>query len=222
MKQEEGIIGKMVGTMIRRTVKSRLRNLYWSPPATNLQPPVIFYVNHHGWLDGYLMFQALTKLDIRFLDWIEEFDAFPLFSKVGGMRFAKGDVFGRANTVRTTIKKMRGENCSLVLFPEGVLHRPPGLFPLGRSLETVAKKVPNVTLVPVAIYYELSMHERPEAWVGFGEPHHFESMIHCENTLRHELESLRASVGNQVSFEVLTKGTPSINERMSMKRFRKP
>ena len=221
MNQEEGIIGKAVGTMIRRTVKSRLRNLYWSPPTTDLEPPIIFYVNHHGWLDGYLMFQALTKLDIRFLDWIEEFDAFPLFSKVGGMRFAKGDLIGRAKTVRTTIKKMRGENYSLVLFPEGILHQPPILLPFGRSLEVVAKKVTGLKLVPVAIYYELSMHERPEAWVGFGEPHHFESMTHCENKLQQQLESLRASVGNQDSFEVLTKGTPSVNERMSMKRFRK-
>ncbi len=221
MKQEEGIIGRAVGGMIRRTVKSRLRNLYWSPPKDPLKQPVIFYANHHGWLDGYLMFEALTKLDIRFLDWIEEFDSFPLFSKVGGMRFAKGDLIGRANTVRTTIKTMRAESRSLILFPEGILHRPPSLLPFGRSLEVVANKVPKASLVPVAIYYELSMHERPEAWLSFGEPHHFESMIHCENTLRQQFESLRASVGNQDSFQVLAKGTPSVNERMSMKRFRK-
>ncbi len=221
MKQEEGIIGRAVGGMIRRTVKSRLRNLHWSPPKEALKQPVIFYANHHGWLDGYLMFEALTKLDIHFLDWIEEFDAFPLFSKVGGMRFAKDDIIGRANTVRTTIKLMRSEDRSLILFPEGILHRPPNLLPFGRSIEVIAKKVPNVTLVPVAIYYEHSMHERPEAWLSFGEAHKFISLNNCEQTLRQELESLAVSVGNDASFEVLAKGTPSVNERMSMKRFRK-
>ena len=221
MKQEEGIIGRAVGGMIRRTVKSRLRNLYWSPPKDPLKQPVIFYANHHGWLDGYLMFEALTKLDIHFLDWIEEFDSFPLFSKVGGMRFAKDDIIGRANTVRATIKLMRSEDRSLILFPEGILHRPPNLLPFGRSLEVVANKVPNASLVPVAIYYELSMHERPEAWLSFGEPHKFISLNNCEQTLRQQLESLAVTVGNDDSFEVLAKGTPSVNERMSMKRFRK-
>ena len=120
MKQEEGIIGKIVGGMIRRTVRARLRNLYWSAPKHPIPSPAIFYVNHHGWLDGYLMFHAVTKLGMRSLDWIEEFDTFPLFAKVGGMRFSRGDVIGRANTVRTTIKLMRSEKRSLILFPDQI------------------------------------------------------------------------------------------------------
>jgi 1-acyl-sn-glycerol-3-phosphate acyltransferase len=183
---------------------------------------VILYANHHGWLDGYLMFCAITKLRVRCLDWVEEFDAFPLFSKVGGMRFARGDVIGRANTIRTTIKLMRTEQKSLVIFPEGVLHRPPDLLPLGKSLETIAKKVPGVTLVPVAIAYELSMHERPEAWINFGEPHAFESLIQCEVNLQSQLDGLRTAIAEGEEFEILANGTPSVNERMSMKRFRKP
>ena len=222
MSQEEGLIGKGVGLMIRRTVRSRLRNLYWSPPTTKLEPPVILYANHHGWLDGYIMFNAITKLGIRCLDWIEEFDAFPLFSKIGGRRFEKGDVVGPENTVRTTIKLMRSEKRSLILFPEGILHRPPSIFSLGKSLEAVAKKVPGVTLVPVALVYELSMHERPEAWVSFGEPHAFESLIQCEKNLNSELASLRKRIAEGNEFEILADGTPSVNERMSMKRSRKP
>ena len=222
MSQEEGMVGKLVGGMIRRSVRSRLRNLYWQPPKTRLTAPVIFYTNHHGWLDGYLMYHAITKLGIRFLDWIEEFDAFPLFAKVGGMRFAKGDLGGRVKTVRKTIRLMRDEKRSLILFPEGVLHRPPEIYPFGKSLETVATKVPGVMLVPVAIYYELSMHERPEAWLGFGAPHSFESLDSCKTRLEQDLLTLRQSVSDGVQFEILAKGTPSVNERMSMKRFRKP
>lgn len=221
MNQEEGIIGKIVGSMIRRTVRTRLRNLYWSPPEKPIQSPAIFYVNHHGWLDGYLMFHAVTKLGIQSLDWIEEFDTFPLFAKVGGMRFSRGDVISRVNTVRTTIKLMRSEKRSLVIFPEGVMHRPGELLPFGKALETVARKVPEANLIPVAIAYELSMHERPEAWIAFGEPHKFDSLIHCEETLRARLSALKESIKANEGFEVLAGGTPSINERMSMKRFKK-
>lgn len=222
MKQEEGLIGKLVGEMIRRSVRARLRNLSWRPPTTNLPTPVIFYVNHHGWLDGYVMFHAITKLNIRCVDWIEEFDSFPLFAKIGGMRFAKGDIVGRVKTVRNTIRLMCDGRRSLVLFPEGVLHRPPKINSFGKSLETVATRVPGVTLVPVAIYYELSMHERPEAWVAFGTPHLFDSLDSCQANLNHELLNLRQSVADGAKFDVLASGTPSVNERMNLKRFRKP
>ncbi|MEI8281241.1 MAG: 1-acyl-sn-glycerol-3-phosphate acyltransferase [Armatimonadota bacterium] len=221
MKQEEGIIGKIVGGMIRRTVRARLRNLYWSPPKHPIPGPAIFYINHHGWLDGYLMFHAVTKLGMRSLDWIEEFDTFPLFAKVGGMRFSRGDVIGRANTVRTTIKMMRSEKRSLVIFPEGVMHRPGELLPFGKALETVATKVPEATMVPIAIVYELSMHERPEAWISFGEPHQFESLIGCEEKLAGQLVALREAISSGEKFEILANGTPSINERMSMKGLKK-
>ena len=167
------------------------------------------------------MFHAITKLGIRSLDWIEEYDTFPLFGKVGGMRFPRGDVIARANTLRTTIKKMRSEGRSLVVFPEGVLHRPSDLLSFGRALETVAKKVPNVDLVPVAIVYELSMHERPEAWLSFGEPHKFDSLPQCEDNLKTQLTGLKESIKANQVFEVLASGTPSVNERMSMKRFKK-
>ena len=222
MKQEEGLIGKLVGGMIRRSVRSRLRNLYWRPSTANLTSPVIFYANHHGWLDGYVMYHAITKLNIRCVDWIEEFDAFPLFSTIGGMRFAKGDMLGRVKTVRNTIRLMCQERRSLVLFPEGALHQPPEVHTFGKSLETVATKVPEVTLVPVAIYYELSMHERPEAWLGFGIPHCFESLESCQMKLNQELLTLRQAVADGTRFDILARGTPSVNERMSMKRFRKP
>jgi 1-acyl-sn-glycerol-3-phosphate acyltransferase len=167
------------------------------------------------------MFHAITKLRVRCLDWIEEFDSFPLFAKVGGMRFAKGDMVGRANTIRRTIKLMRTDRRSLVIFPEGVLHRPNDLLPFGRSLQTIATKVSGVTMVPVAIKYEMSMHERPEAWVSFGESHPFESLQECEAKLQAELQLLNNRILANHDFEVLATGTASVNERMSMKSLRR-
>lgn len=219
--QSQGFIGRIVAGMIRRSTRSRLRNLYWSPPSQPLKSPVIFYCNHHGWLDGYLMFHVVEKLRMRALDWIEEFDTFPLFRSVGGMRYAAGDTSGRAGTIRKTIRLMNAEKRSLILFAEGVLHRPPDIWPLGRALQLVAQKVNGVTLVPTAIYYEHSIHERPEAWVSLGESHEFSSLDDCQARLKAELDGLRRRVGNNEIFEVLAKGTGDVNERMSLKRFAK-
>ena len=217
--QTEGFIGWMVGGMIRRSVRSRLRNLYWSAPQEPLTAPVIFYCNHHGWLDGYILFHVVERLKLKALDWIEEFDAFPLFAKAGGMRYAAGDTTGRATTIRKTIRLMNAEKRSLMLFAEGVLHRPPAIWPLGKALQLVAEKVKGVTLVPTAIYYEHSIHERPEAWVSLGSAHSFSSLEDCHSRLEAELNDLKARVAKDDSFPILVKGTGDVNERMSMKRF---
>lgn len=219
--QAEGFVGRIVAGMIRRSVKNRLRNLYWSPPAQPVQGPVIFYANHHGWLDGYLMFHLVEKLKVRCLDWIEEFDTFPLFSKIGGMRYAPGDDAGRAATIRKTIRLMNEEKRSLVLFAEGVLHRPPQIWPLGKALALVAKKVAGVRLIPTAIYYEHSLHERPEAWISMGQQHEFVSLEDCHSRLSNELSTLKNKVEAGEEFEVLAAGTKDVNERMSMRRLQK-
>ena len=161
--QETGFIGRFVGGMIRRSIRSKLRNLWWSPPKDTFKAPAIVYANHHGWLDGYVMFHAMAKLSLPSLAWVEEYDAFPLFRFVGALRYAKGDLEGRVKTIRQTMRKLSSEGKSLVLFPEGILHRPPTVRPFQKALHGIATKVPEAAFVPVAIVYEQSIHERPEA-----------------------------------------------------------
>lgn len=221
MSQAEGFLGRLVGGMIRRAVKRRFRNVYWSKPQAVLNPPVLLYANHHGWMDGYLMYHVVSALGLKSLDWIEEFDAFPLFAKVGGMRFAKNDTSGRVATIRKTIRAMREEKRSLVLFAEGVLHRPTSILPLGRSLAVIAEKVSGVTLIPTAIYYEMSLHERPEAWISLGAPHSFLSLEDCHLRLNGELETLRSRVATNDEFDVLAHGTLDVNERMDLRRWKR-
>jgi len=230
--QEQGILGRLVGGMIRRSVRRRFRAVYWSGPVCELgdvrvpfdgSEPVIFAANHHGWHDGYLMFHLVTRLGTPALDWIAEFDAFPLFAKVGGMPFPVDDPLRRAMTVRRTIERMQGEGRSLVLFAEGTLHRPPELLAFGDALGFVARKVPGVRVVPVAILYDMSMHERPEAFLRMSLPVAPGPDVAEESrsSLVHSLEELRADVlARPESFEVLVQGTRDVNERWDMRRAR--
>lgn len=213
--QEEGIVGRLVGAMIRRSVRQRFHSVYLSKPEILPKAPAILYANHHGWMDGYLMFHVAQELGIECLDWIEEFDAFPLFASIGGIRFAPNDSAGRASAIRQTIRLMKTQGKSLVIFPEGVLHRPPDLLPFGRALEVVAKSVPQVTLHPVSLRYELSMHERPEAWISIGEGHGFASLDDCHARLSKQMD--HKSTNHHYSLMVC--GRLDVNERMSMKRF---
>ena len=221
MSQEQGIVGRIVGSMIRRSVRLRFHTVYYRTDGPTLVPPTILYANHHGWMDGYLLFHLVSKLGLKCLDWIEEFDAFPLFAKVGGMRFSKGDITARAKTVRRTIRLMQEDQASLIIFPEGTMHRPPSVLPFGRAMEVVAKNVKGVSLSPVAMRYQLSMHERPEAWIWVGEAHRFISSEDCHQRLVRQLERLDRAIEANDTFEKLVAGTADVNERWDMRRIRK-
>jgi 1-acyl-sn-glycerol-3-phosphate acyltransferase len=207
--------------MIRRSVRTRFHTVYWEAPSFDLTSPVIFVPNHHGWFDGYLMFHVVSKLGIPTLDWIQEFDAFPLFAKVGGMAYPAGDATRRARTVKRTIRLMREQGWSLLLFAESHLHYPPDLLEFGRALETIVEKVPDVQIVPVAIQYEAAMHERPEAFIRIGSPIEkgADLLGRVRDQVQRELEVLHRTIREpNRKLETLVTGTRDVNERLDMRR----
>jgi len=219
--QERGWLGRLVGTMIRRTVRQRFHSVYWRPPHTPLVAPVIFACSHHNWHDGYLMFHAVDRLGIRCLDWIAEYHAFPLFRFVGGMPFTPGNLAERTATIRESIRRMQTAGESLVLFADGVL-RPPGQpWQIGEALDLVVRRVPDVMVVPVGITTHMGIHERPLAGVWMGEP-----MTVGPNTRQRTkqmvdillAEGHRALSRDSVESAMLAKGTFDVNERWDMRR----
>lgn len=220
-EQIQGWAGRQVDAMIRRSVRKGFHNVLWVPPKLPIPEPAVFVPNHHGWHDGYVMYLALAQLGLKgYRDWIAEYDAFPLFGRIGGMPFPPGDPARRATTIRQTIRLMREEELSLMLFAEGTLHRPPGLLPFGKSLELVAGKVEKATVIPVAIRYELALHERPECFIVFGDP--VERGPDLARRTRLEvaalLDTLAARrVTDPEAFRVLHAGTKDVNERMDMR-----
>lgn len=217
-------MGLAVDRMIRRSVRKAFHTVRWQPPKEKLQAPAILVANHHGWHDGYLMYLAAIALNVRVVDWISEYDAFPLFGKIGGMRFPKDDAAARGATVKRTIRLMREEKRSLLLFAEGILHRPPGLLPFGKALEVVARSVPGVQVVPVALRYELAMHERPEAWLRFGDPVLLGDDLASRTRLAVAagLDALATEMRfSPERYETLAKGTLDVNERWDVGRMMK-
>ena len=169
------------------------------------------------------MFHVVSQLGIPTLDWIQEFDAFPLFAKVGGMPYPVGDATRRARTVKRTIRLMHEHGWSLLLFAESHLHYPPDLLEFGRALETIVAKVPAAQVVPVAIQYEISIHERPEAFIKFGTPigSGTDLLGRVRGQVQCELEILHRTIREpNRKFEVLVAGTQDVNERLDMRKFR--
>lgn len=213
--QEEGFIGRMVGGMIRRTLKQQFHTIYWRPPDPVPSGPVIFTCSHTMWHDGYLMFKAVSELGIPTLDWIAEFDAFPLFRKVGGLPYPPNDPTRRAATLRESIRLMKTEKRSLILFSDGSLRRPHEDWQVGRAVEVVAKHVPEATILPVAIRAELSLHQRPVAYLSFGKP--LERGEHLKERAKAEISSMLKPCDEQ-PWQLLMTGTLDVNERMDMRK----
>jgi 1-acyl-sn-glycerol-3-phosphate acyltransferase len=207
--------------MIRRAVRKSFRGVYWIPPAQPLPEPSILVPNHHGWHDGYVMYHAITAMKMLTLDWIQEFDSFPLFSRVGGMPFPADDAARRGVTIRKTIRLMNAEKRNLLLFAEQQLHRPPEIMPFGKALEVVAGRVTDVSVVPVAIRYEMSMHERPECFLHFGAPVKGKDATAAGTRLA--VKALLDEIAVKIRFEpqafqTLAEGTKDVNERMDMRQ----
>lgn len=169
MKQEQGPVGVAIGSYIRFLVKNRFRAVYWTGPKS-VTAPTVFVTNHHGWFDGFLMYLLVKRLGVVTIDWMQEFDQFPLFRTIGVLPFPADDPARRMQTIRETVRKMKEENVSLLFFAGGNLTRPTTEVPSSteHSLKQLRKLVGNVTFTPVCIQYEMSLHERPEAIIRLG------------------------------------------------------
>ena len=206
--------------MISKSVRNRFHTVYWDPPKTHIGEPTIFIPNHHGWFDGYLMYLALKRLQMVTMDWIEEYDAFPLFGKIGGMPFPKDDARRRAMTIRRSITKMEEDGTNLLLFAEGRLHYGPEVLPFPDGFDRLVQRFRAKSVTPVAIVYEHSLHERPEAFLRFGSPVPLDiaSSESIHSTIVKLLDSLGKDVINGKTFDLLHRGTKDVNERWDMRR----
>jgi 1-acyl-sn-glycerol-3-phosphate acyltransferase len=171
------------------------------------------------------MFLAVSRLQIRSLDWIAEFDAFPLFRKVGGLPFPPSDPARRTATIRETLRLMREEGRSLIVFADGTLRRPGEPWEVGRAVELTAGCRPGVLVVPVSIVYDISIHQRPEAFLAFGVPidpdqHRGKGEL-CREAKRRILaltEESHGSLGQESRWEVLQNCLLDVNERFDMRK----
>ncbi|MBS1716719.1 MAG: 1-acyl-sn-glycerol-3-phosphate acyltransferase [Armatimonadetes bacterium] len=221
MKATDAVSAKMIEVTVRRSVASRFHGVYWQPPKEEIQRPAIFVPNHHGWFDGYIMYLALHQLGIPTVSWIQEFEAFPIFVRAGGLPFPLESASQRAATIRKTVRLMLTERCSLLLFAEGVVHYPPDLLPFNGALEFMANRIPGVQVIPVGIHYELAPHERPEAFVTFGSPLEPGEDIaeQTRTAVGALLKKTRRTVRESFSdFEHLVEGTPDGNEKQNLRR----
>jgi len=149
------------------------------PIPTPADGPLIFYLNHPSWWDGYMAhvlnrmvlgnrFQAFCMMDER------ELRRYRFFTWIGAFSVNRQDARSALSSVAYIGRLLAARReRALAIFPQGEImpndRRPLQLF---SGMAHVAQRAGGATLWPVALRYEFRGQQRPEAFIRAGPAHY--------------------------------------------------
>jgi 1-acyl-sn-glycerol-3-phosphate acyltransferase len=162
---------------LARLARRQFTAVHWSGPpmagAFDPARPVIFVANHTNWWDGFLacLTTGALGLDFQVLMEAAHLARYPFFRRVGAIPLRRTGAFARHADLMAARGAVR-PGTGLWVFPQGA-RRPaaerPARFERGAAALALAHPTP-VQVWPVAIRYAFVGEQRPEAFVGLGEP----------------------------------------------------
>jgi chlorobactene lauroyltransferase len=200
--------------------------------------PLIGYLNHPSWWDGYMAF-VLNRvlLGDRFERYLmmeeQQLRRYRFFAWSGAFSVHREDARSAMRSVgyigRLLAERRRR---SLWIFPQGEItpndRRPLAIF---SGLAHVARRAGGATLWPVALRYELRGEQRPEVFIRAGPAHHAPADADARALtgevgarLTAACDALRDEVnaGDLAGYRVLLSGRPGVNRVFDAARERLP
>lgn len=189
--------------------------------------PLIFYLNHPSWWDGY-MAAVINRAIVqrRFAGYVmmeeQQLRVYRFMTWSGAFSVERHNPREATRSVEYISRLLR-EQCqrALYIFPQGELipndRRPIAMYP---GVAHIVKRVGSVTLCPIALRYEFRGEQRPEAFIRFGPMHRACAPVDVRalteeigQRLTASADALRdAIVANDVqNFSVLLAGRPGID-----------
>lgn len=214
--------------LIRYSVRAHFRAVYARVRATpDARRPAVVFANHHYWWDGYLCYLLGKTWRQPMNLWMEEWRWLPPFWALGALPYPEDNLMRRARTLRHTVRLLRQPPRVLFLFPEGSIHAGWQLLPFGRSLYWLARQVPELQLLPMAIVVSPTLHQYPRAYLHVDYAFECDAVSEVEwlqqashristlvTTLREEAECYDTpEKAAQGGFFLLAKGKSSVHER---------
>jgi chlorobactene lauroyltransferase len=186
--------------------------------------PLIFYLNHPSWWDGYMAlvlnrmvlgnrFQAFCMMDER------ELRRYRFFTWIGAFSVNRQDARSAMDSVAYISRLLAARpDRALAIFPQGEItpndRRPLMMF---SGMARVAQRAGGATLWPVALRYEFRGQQRPEVFIRAGPAHHARADIDARALLAEAgvrltaaCDALRDEVtdGQLEGYRVLLRGRP--------------
>jgi 1-acyl-sn-glycerol-3-phosphate acyltransferase len=154
------------------------------------QGPVIFYLSHSSWWDGYMMMLihrlALGRpFDSYLMQEEKQLRAYRFFTWCGVFSVNRHDPQEVTRSLQYAANLLRGrKDRALYIFPQGkIVHpdrRPIMVYP---GVARIAAMVGEVTLCPVAMRYEFFGQQWPHAFMRIGPAHRPSDPADVEGTL---------------------------------------
>lgn len=223
---EELVYRLLVEWPVRREF-SRVWLKIEGPLPQPAEGPVICYMNHPSWWDGYAAmllhrmvfrrsFQGYLMMDER------QLRRFRFFAWLGVFSVSLTDAAEAARSLNyITARLAERHDRYLWIFPQGKLtpndQRPLRLYP---GLARIARRAGGATLWPVALRYEFRGEQQPELFIRCGPAHHASAentdraiMSEAQRHLTHTLDMLRDDVllDRLEGYRTLMRGAPGIN-----------
>ena len=165
----------LVRPALRRTFGRVLLDAGAAADALRGRQPVLCYVTHVSWWDGYLAFELFRNAYPRrhFLMMEEaQLRRYFFFRWCGCFSVHRSDPREGVRSLRYAAHLLQTEARPLVwMFPQGEIlpadRRPLALY---RGVADIATHSGGVWCVPVALRYEFGAEQRPDALIACGEP----------------------------------------------------
>lgn len=141
--------------------------------------PLLLYLNHSSWWDGYLMYVihrvALRgRFDAHLLMEERQLRAYRFFTWSGAFSVNRHDAADVRRSQEYAAGLLRGGSRprALFIFPQGQIlpadRRPITVYP---GLARIAARAGPITLCPVALRYEFLGEQLPHAFISLGPAH---------------------------------------------------
>lgn len=216
--------------LVRSAVWSHFDRVWLKVEGALPQPaggPLIVYMNHPSWWDGY-MAHLLNHLVLRraFRPYVmmeePQLRRYRFFSWSGAFSVDRHDARSAMRSVAYVAQQLAGARpACLYIFPQGAItptdRRPIAVF---GGLAHVVRRCGGATLWPVALRYEFRGEQRPEALIRAG-PAHYASAESSPRALTAEAaarltaacDALRAeyTAGDLAGYRALLRGRPGVN-----------
>jgi 1-acyl-sn-glycerol-3-phosphate acyltransferase len=167
----------------------------------------IYFLNHHSWWDGlipFLLNEFRFHQQARALMEDKQMKEHTFFRKIGAFSINRNDPKKAISSLRYAVTSFEREHSSLFIYPEGTITPACGALNFEGGLAWLSDKLPEVDVVPIAIYMQTIRHDKPELHLHVGrrvsveEGLSSEQQTHrFEETLNQMLSELRKKAGFQ-------------------------
>lgn len=132
----------------------------------------IYYLNHSSWWDGLIPFLLNEKYfhqNARGMMEDTQLNRYPFFRRMGVFSINLSSARSSMQSLRYAIRSMDRPNAALYIYPQGriVPFSTDGLE-FKKGIGWMAKKMPQIDLVPVGIYIHTKESDKPRLEINVG------------------------------------------------------